>query len=145
LKRGRIVFAGATAGALVVVIVAVVLVSAALGSGPDRAALARQTTTEYWSDIGHGKMLAAYHLLTSGTAQARPFTQYSQDMYGFVAGVAFIWATTGATEVQGDHAIVRVHLHSPKTTRTLDAYQHLFWENGGWRISDLNGGVSQQK
>jgi hypothetical protein len=107
--------------------------------------LAGQVTRTYWSDIGKGKMRAAYQLLTSGTQQARPFDQYSQDMYGFVTGVAYVWAGTGAVEIQGDRATVRVHLHSPKTTRTLDAYQHLYWENGGWRISDLNGGVSTQK
>jgi hypothetical protein len=145
LKRGKIIVAGVIAGVLVLAVLGATVVLPALGFGQDRVALAKQATTTYWSDIGHGKMRAAYQLLTSGTQQARPFASYSQDMYGFVASLAYVSATTGSVQVNGDRAIVRVHLHSPKTTQTLDAYQHLYWENGGWRISDMNGGVSTQK
>jgi hypothetical protein len=145
LKRGKIVIASAATGVLVLVVVGLAVVLPALGSGQDRVALAKQATTTYWADIGHGKMSAAYKLLTSGTRQARPFNQYSQDMYSFLTGVSYVSATTGLVQINGDRATVRIHLHSPKTTKTLDAYQHLFWEDGGWRVSDLNGGVSTQK
>jgi hypothetical protein len=34
-------------------------------------------------------------------------------------------------------------LHSVQTSQALTACQHLFWENGKWRISDQNGALTK--
>jgi hypothetical protein len=111
---------------------------------PDRAALARQTVQTYWSDIGHAKMQQAYNLLTPGNQAARPFDSYSQDMFGFLTSVASVYASVGSPAVKGDFATVPVTLHSPKFA-PLHAYQHLFWQNNQWYISDQNGGLTKSR
>lgn len=113
--------------------------------GQDRSALAKQTVQNYWSDIGHGKVKVAYYLMTSGNRQTMSLTQYGQNMFGFLKGTEGVSATTGNPTVNGDQATVPVTLRSPKTTIKLHAYQHLFWENGSWKVSDPDGGLSQIK
>ena len=113
--------------------------------GQDRSALARTAVQNYWNDIGHGKVKVAYYLMTSGNRQTVTLTQYGQSMFDFLKGTEGVAATAGNASVNGDQATVPVTLRSPKTTIKLHAYQHLFWEDGGWKISDPNGGLSQIK
>lgn len=113
--------------------------------GPDRAALAQQTVKEYWTDVNSAKMENAYALLTPGIQQSRPKTQFKQDMFAFLATVGAITPAVSKATINGDHATVPVDLTFVKQQKTLQAYQHLYWYNGNWRISDENGGVSQQK
>jgi hypothetical protein len=127
--------------AVLIVVLAVFVVAPALGS-QDKSSLARQATTQYWTDIGHGQIRTAYHMLTSGNQAAIPLSQFSQNMFDFLGSTAGVRAAASTTVVNGDLATVRVKLFSPKTSVPLKAYQHLFWENGHWRISDPNGGLS---
>jgi len=107
--------------------------------------LARQTVQTYWSDIGHGKTRAAYDLMTSGNQQVRRFDQYSQDMLGFLTHMNSVTARVLSVQVNGDYAVARVNLYSVLSPTQLSDYQKLYWENGGWRISDANGGLKRQK
>lgn len=113
--------------------------------GPDKAALAKQTVKDYWTDVNSAKMESAYALLTPGIQQTRPKGQFKQDMFAFLASVGAITPTVSKPTVNGDRAVVPVFLTFVKQQKTLQAYQHLYWYNGNWRISDENGGVSQQK
>jgi hypothetical protein len=113
--------------------------------GPDRAALAQQTVKDYWTDVNSAKMANAYALLTPGIQQTRPKQQFTQDMFSFLATVGAITPTVAKPSVNGDHAVVPVFLTFVKQQKTLQAYQHLYWYNGNWRITDENGGVSQTK
>ncbi len=113
------------------------------GCGQDRTALARQTVQTYWNDISKARIHAAYNMLTSGNRQSMPFSTYDQDIMGILTQTAHLQATVGNPKVKGDNATVPVTLHSIRTTKALPAYQHLYWENGAWRITDQNGGVSQ--
>ena len=129
-----------------VVIAAAVILFPKPGFGQqDRRVLARQTVQTYWGDIGHGKTRAAYALMTSGNQQARPFTQYSQDMYGFLTHMNSLSVTVSQVQVNGDQATARVALYSVLSPTPLRAWQHLFWENGPWRLIDANGGMAPQK
>jgi hypothetical protein len=134
----------------VLALIALVIFSATVngsfaGFGQDRSALARQTVQTYWSDIEHGKIGQAYAMLTSGNQAARPLKDYQQDMFGFLEHVASVRATVGQPTINGSQAVVPVSLASPLTRQKLKAYQHLFWENGHWRISDENGGLSSKR
>jgi len=114
------------------------------GSGPDRSELAQHTVQTYWFEIGHGKVNQAYDMLTSGNQRTQTRDQYDQNMYGFLTSVAGVNVKAGKPYVNGDLATVPVSLYSPKSPLPLKAYQHLYWENGQWRISDANGGLSHQ-
>ncbi|HEX6506650.1 MAG TPA: hypothetical protein VF221_03370 [Chloroflexota bacterium] len=113
--------------------------------GPDRTALAQQTVVNYWTDVNNAKMTEAYKLLTPGIQQTRPKGQFTQDMFGFLSSVGAIKPTVSKATVNGDKAVVPVYLYFVKQQKTLEAYQHLYWYNDGWRITDENGGVSQTK
>lgn len=113
--------------------------------GQSRSALAQQTVNTYWSDVGHAKMSKAYGLLTSGNRAQRPLSQYSQDMFAFLTHVQGLKAKAGKPTVHGDLAVVPVALTSPLSSGSFHAYQHLFWENGGWKISDQDGGLSHHR
>jgi hypothetical protein len=115
------------------------------GGGQDRQSLAQQTVRSYWSDINRGKFGKAYAMMTSGNRAARPESSYGQNLLGFLQGTGGVKATVGKATVSGDNATVPVTLHSPKTTVPLHAYQHLFWQDNQWRISDQDGTLSQTK
>ena len=113
------------------------------GSGPDRSALASQTVQTYWNDIGQGKVNQAYDLMTSGNKKSQPREDYDSNMLSFLSQIAGVHVKTGKPSIDGDMATVPIRLYSPKSPVPLKAYQHLFWESGGWRISDAKGGLSQ--
>lgn len=113
--------------------------------GPDRASLAKQTVKDYWSDVNSAKMGSAYALLTPGIQQTRPKPQFTQDMFAFLSTVGAVTPAVSKPTVNGDRAVVPVFLTFVKQQKTLQAYQHLYWYNGSWRITDENGGVSQTK
>lgn len=115
------------------------------GSGDDRVALAKQAVTTYWTDVDHGKLLQSYKMLTSGTRSVTAFSSYRSNMIGFLQSVAGVHVVASSPQVSDDRATVPVSLFSPKASGSLKAYQHLFWENGAWRISDQNGGVSSTR
>lgn len=146
MARGRYILLAVILGAVVLLALGAIKVFA-LGpfSQQDRQALARQTIQAYWSDVQHGKVTQAYALLTSGNQASRPLSNYTQDMYGFLEGTGGVQIAVGKAEVNRNFAVVPVTLHSPKSTQNLHAYQHLFWEDGKWRITDPNGGLSSTK
>lgn len=114
------------------------------GCGSDRTAAARDTVQNYWYDIGHGKVKDAYSLLTPGTQQGLKLDTYTQTVFGFLQQTAGVKATVGHVDVVGDCAQVALALDSPKAPGgTLHAYQHLYWLDGSWKISDANGQLSQ--
>jgi hypothetical protein len=113
------------------------------GSGPDKQALARQTVQTYWHDINHGKIKQAYSLLTPGVRSGLPESQYYQNMLGLLTNAGSITVGVRNAAVNGDQGTVGVTLYSPKT-KPLKAWQHLFWQNGGWLISDNNALLSQR-
>lgn len=118
------------------------------GGGTDRSAAARQTVQNYWGDISHGKMSQAYNMQTTGARQTTTLANYSRNLFDFLQGTAGVRAVVGSATLNGDQAAVAVTLKSPKAPNPksdLHAYQHLFWENGQWRISDQNGGLSHTK
>lgn len=113
--------------------------------GKDRATLAQETVKNYWSDIGHGKIKDAYGLLSSGVRQQTTLAEYNQSFMALLTKTNGVAADVKKAEVHGDCAIVPVGLLSPKAPgEQFHVYQHLFWENGNWRITDPQGGVSQQ-
>jgi hypothetical protein len=112
---------------------------------PDRSALAKQAVVTYWSDINHGKFNAAFEMLTSGERGVLTFSSYRQSMFGFLTHVSGVTVTPGDPQVTDDRATVPVGFHSPAAPGTAHFFQHLFWENGGWKIADQNGGVSPTK
>lgn len=121
----------------------ILMITTLAGCGQDRTALAHQAVQTYWDDISHAKIRAAYSMLTSGNRQAQSFKTYDTDILGLLANTANLRATVGKPKVNGNFATVPVTLHSIKTSKPLPAYQHLYWENGRWRITDQNGGLSQ--
>lgn len=123
-------------------LIGLVIIAAMSGCGQDRATLARHAVQTYWYDVGHAKLRAAYGMLTSGNQQSEPFKTYDGNILGLLGSTASLHATVGKPTVNGDTATVPVTLHSIRTAKPLAAYQHLYWENGGWRIADQNGGVS---
>jgi len=132
----------------IVAIVAVVVITLYLVTGfgqQDRGALARKTVQTYWGDLHRGHTRAAYNLLSSGTQYARPFNQYNQDMFGFLTQTGGVSARVGKPQVHGDRALAPVALLFVQANRPLNGYQHLFWEDGSWRIVDQNGGITQTK
>ena len=113
--------------------------------GPDRAALARKTVQTYWNDIKFGRVKQAYQILSSGQKQVMTLTQYGQNMFDFLKGTEGVTAVVGDAHVKGDCASVPVTLKAskaPDPKQDLHAYQDLFWENGSWRISNENGGLT---
>lgn len=122
---------------------ALVMTALATACGdPNKAAMAHDTVARYWSDVSHAKFGEAYKLLTPGVQGAVPADQYAQNMMGFLSNAANVKVDVGKPVVAEDRAVVPVTMHSPKTTAPFHVYQHLFWEDGGWHISDANGGVS---
>jgi hypothetical protein len=117
------------------------------GCGQDRSALATKAVQTYWYDIGHAKVKQAYRMMTSGQRQVNDFSTYSQDMLSFLGATHGVSAATGKPEVSGDgsQAVVPVTLSATGSADKRHAYQHLFWENGQWRIADANGGLSLRK
>lgn len=115
------------------------------GSGPNRSALASETVKSYWNYIDHAKIQKAYNMMTSGNRAARRLSDYSQDIFNFLEGTGGITPEVGHAIVSDDRATVPITLVSPRTTAKLHAYQHLFWENGAWKISDQNGQLSHTK
>lgn len=114
------------------------------GGGPDRAALARKAVETYWYFIGHGQVNQAYDMMTSGNRRLQKRQDYDQNMFGFVTSMAGVSVKTSPASVNGDLATVPVRLYSPKAPgASLKAYQHLFWEDGQWHISDDHGGLSR--
>jgi hypothetical protein len=145
LKRAIYPIIGAVIAVIAFVIFSATVNGSLVGFGQDRSALAKQTVATYWSDIGQGKLRQAYAMMTSGNQAARPFKAYEQDMYGFITHVASLKATVGKPTINGDQAVLAVSLRSPLSSQPLHAYQHLYWENGKWRISDTNGGLSSTR
>jgi hypothetical protein len=131
----------------IALVLACVCAASVAGCGSDdRSALAKQAIINYWSDINHAKFNAAYGLLTSGNRAVMDFSQYQQNMFGFLEHVAGIHVDPGTPDISDDRATVPIKFRSPKAPGgAANFYQHLFWENGGWRIADQNGGVSQNK
>jgi hypothetical protein len=113
--------------------------------GSDRSALAKTAIVNYWSDINRGKFNEAYRLLTSGNRGVTNFSTYRQDMFGFLESVSGITVVPGNPEISDDRATVPIKFESPRAPGYAKFWQHLFWENGGWRIADQNGGVSKNK
>lgn len=111
----------------------------------NQAAAVRRTVQTYWYDIGHAHLDQAYHLMTTGNQATRTYSAYTQDMFGFLQHTSGISARVGTPSIHGNFAVVDVWLHSPAAAGEFHAYQHLFLENGHWRISDANGGLSQTK
>lgn len=112
-------------------------------SGPDRTALAKQTIKTYWADLVHGKFAAAYGLLTPGVRSGLQLKDYTQSMVGLLTRAATIQAHVKKATVSGNTATVKVKLTTPND-RPLIAYQHLFWQNGKWRVSDNNAFLSRK-
>jgi hypothetical protein len=113
--------------------------------GQNKSTLAANTVTEYWGDVQHAKFSKAYDLLTPGNQAARPKSNYAQDMFSFLESTGGLTVTVGTPIINGDLAAVPVKLHSPKTSQSFPACQHLVWNSGKWLIADQNGGVTQQK
>ncbi|HLJ67963.1 MAG TPA: hypothetical protein VKX16_11445 [Chloroflexota bacterium] len=114
--------------------------------GPDRTSLATSVVQTYWSDIGHGKFSEAYNLLTSGTRATINESQYTQNLMGFLEHLSGVSAKVGTPQISSDNATVPVTLRSPLAPSSpFRGFQHLFWQDGGWKISDTNGGLSQTR
>ena len=86
----------------------ILLVFLAGCGGPDRAALAKQTVKDYWTDVNAAKMESAYALLTPGIQQTRAKGQFKQDMFAFLATVGAINPSVSKPTVKGDRAVVPV-------------------------------------
>jgi hypothetical protein len=115
-----------------------------MAGGPDKQALARTTVQDYWHDVNHGKIKQAYGLLTPGVRSGITENQYYQNMLGLLTKAGSITVAVRDTSVNGDLGTVKVTLYSPNA-KPLNAWQHLFWQNGGWLISDNNAYVSQHR
>jgi hypothetical protein len=114
------------------------------GSGPDRTALAKTTIQTYWRDITHGKLPSAYSILTPGVRAGLSQSDFSQNFIGLLTRSGSLAVTVGKVYVNGDNATARVKLTSPRD-QPLHAWQHLFWVNGGWHISDNNAYLSKNR
>lgn len=112
---------------------------------PDRTPLARQVVQSYWSDISHNRPVQAFHLLTSGNRSSRQQSQFSQDILSYLLHERSLKATIGSASVNGDRATVHVTLTAPVERGPLHGYQHLFWENGSWRVTDYPGLLSNTR
>lgn len=121
------------------------LVVALSGCGQDRTALAKKTVQDYWYDVGHLKLDQAYNLLSPGVQQTLTKSNYQQDLFGFLQNSNGISAQVSKADVVGDCALVSLGLMSPRAPgQSLKVQQHLYWINGGWRITDQDGTVSQR-
>jgi hypothetical protein len=121
----------------------VLLLSLAGCGGQDRPKLAQQTVSSYWNDLEHLRVDQAYKLLSSGVRSGVSATDFRSNIYGFLQGTAGISAKIGKPEVVGDCAQVPVTLFAPRDpSGPLHGYQHLYWLNGGWKITEQNGGVT---
>ena len=113
-------------------------------ANPDKPALAKQAVQNYWNYATHGKINQAYNMLTPGVREGIPKSQYAQNMIGLLTRAGSISVKVKKVYVSGDNAQVSVTLSSPKD-QPLPAWQHLFWQNGAWQISDNNAYVSQHR
>jgi hypothetical protein len=114
------------------------------GNPPSRSTLAKRTIISYWSDINHAKMSQAYRLLTPGVREGITKADFANNFIGLLTNASTIGATVNNVQVNGDTATAKVTLTSPKD-HPLHAWQHLFWVNGGWHISDNNAFLSHHK
>jgi hypothetical protein len=104
------------------------------------------TVRTYWHDVTHGKLDAAYTMLTSGIRAVTSKRAYEHSMAGFLKVVGAISIVVHSPRITGDTAVVAIDFSSPKPkVGSLHAYQHLFREGGQWRIADQNGGVSNTR
>lgn len=117
----------------------------ACGSGQNRVALAQKTVSDYWSDIGHIKFNSAYALLSPANQHNMTRQDFEQNMFEFLRGTQGVSSQVKQAKVVGDCALVALDLHFPAAAgATLHAYQHLYWLNGGWRITEPDGRVTRQ-
>ncbi len=114
--------------------------ASACGGGQDRVALAKQTVNEYWNYLAHVQIDKAYGLLSPGNQQAVSRSNYRQNMIGFLEGTSGVNATATHADVIGDCALVALNLHIPAAPGgVLKTYQHLYWIDSGFRITEPNG------
>jgi len=143
-SRRSIAAAAAAVVLAVAVIVFVLLVNVVFGGSQNRVALARQTEHSYWNDFGHYKVHPAYMLLTPGVRQALKEKDFQQAMIGLLTSTNGVTAAIGKITVVGDCAQAQLGLQSPKAPgQKLKVWQHLYWIDGGWHISDTNAEVSR--
>lgn len=131
---------------------ALVLASIAGCGDPDKAALARQTVQTYWSDINHGKLKNAWDMLTPGQQQANPLSQWGANIFDFLKQSNGIKVKVGTASVtstsDGTFASVPVHVSfvaAPDPRNDKSGYQHLYWQDGKWLISDESGTLTHRK
>lgn len=123
-----------------------VLALSACGDSTDKPKLAQQTVVTYWADIGRAKFPAAYGMLTSGVRASLKPTAFEQAMFSLVQKTQGVWATAGKPDINGDRAVVPIGLHAASAPGgTYHVYQHLFWEDGAWKISEPLGGWTTTK
>lgn len=87
-------------------------------NGPDKSALAQKAVESYWRLAGHGKIDAAYAMLTPGVREGIPRNQYAQNIIGLLTRAGSITVKVQKVYVQGDRAQVRLTLYSPKMCRS---------------------------
>ena len=113
--------------------------------GESRATLARQTEQAYWNDIHSAKLDKAYQLLTPGTKSQFSANDFRQSMFNFLQHTSGVTAQVKKVSVVGDCAQVSLDLISPlEPSGKFHVYQHLYWIDGGWHISDQNATLSQK-
>jgi hypothetical protein len=127
---------------LLLLVPACLLAASGCGDSQDRSALAQQTVVKYWDNIGHARFHDAYLMNTTGNRDAMPYREFRQNLVGFLTSTNGVSAEAGKPTIADDRATVPMGLHSPRAPGAFHVFQHLFWENGSWKISDPNGGVS---
>lgn len=121
------------------------LVALAGCGGPDRVSLAKSTVHDYWYDVGHLQTAKSYQLLSPGVQGTISRRQYRQSIVSFLEHTAGVTAVVRKADVLGDCALVYIGLISPRApSGQFKAHQHLYWINGGWRITDQLATISQQ-
>jgi hypothetical protein len=118
--------------------------SIGFAGGSDRSNLARGTIVTYWTDINHAKMNQAYSMLTPGVREGITVADFQNNFVSLLTRAGSIGVKVDSVQVHGDNATAKVTLSSPKD-HPLHAWQHLFWVNGSWHISDNNAFLSQQQ
>lgn len=119
-----------------------------VGCGQDRSSLAKQSVQNYWNNIEHAKMKTAWNILTPGQEQANPYGPWSTNLLDFLRTTNGIDAKVGEPVVSGDTASVPVTIRfhkAPAPRNDQHGYQHLFWDNGKWRITDESGTLTKSK
>jgi hypothetical protein len=117
---------------------------AGCGSSPDRTSLAKKTVSDYWSDIGRMKLNQAYALLSPGVQNQMSQTTFDQNVVSLLKGTSGVSAKVYTAAVVGDCSLVSLGLISPAAPAPFNVHQHLYWIQGGWRITDSNGYVSRR-